>query len=181
MRYDRTSKRIVTVLDLTFQRFELSSLFFFNFYFLSFFFFFWSDNDIYFVFGRYGCSSVAAADAVADVAAAAGPAFVACYHCHLPRSSYKHGASLKAPYPLRIYHSGFLIQKWRRTMFRFGFGFTSEICGGVLSGRNSLAQAVFVFSTFRTFKKKRRRKKREEKKRRSSIISRISPSREREL
>lgn len=59
---------------------------------------FWSDNDIYFF---YCCSNVVEVDAVADVAVAMGPEFVACY-CHLPRSSYKHGASLKAPYPLRI-------------------------------------------------------------------------------
>lgn len=126
---DRTNKRIVTVLGLTFW--EIRALHF------------WSDNDIYFVSGRYGCSSVAAADAVADVAAAAGPAFVACYHCHLPRSSYKHGASLKAPYPLRIYHSRFFNTEWRRTMFRFWLYF--RICGGVLSGRNSLASS-FLFS-----------------------------------
>lgn len=60
--------------------------------------------DIYFFSGRYCCSSVAAADAVADVAVAVEPVFVACYHCHLPRSSYKHGASIKAAYPL-LYHS----------------------------------------------------------------------------
>lgn len=59
-------------------------------------------NNIYFFSGWYGCSNVAAADAVADEAAVvAGPAFVACYHCHLPRSLYKHGASLEAPYPPR--------------------------------------------------------------------------------
>jgi len=80
------NKRIVTVLDLTFEKFEL--------------FAFDLIINIYFVSGRYGCSSVAVADAVADVAVATDPAFVACYHCHLPRSSYKHGASLKAPYPL---------------------------------------------------------------------------------
>lgn len=78
------------------------------------FFRFWSDNDIYFVSGCYGCSSVVAADAVADVAVAVGPVFVACYHCHLPRSSYKHGASLKAPYPLRIYHSFLFNLEWKR-------------------------------------------------------------------
>jgi len=60
--------------------------------------------DIYFFSGRYCCSSVAAADAVADVAVAVEPVFVACYHCHLPRSSYKQGASIKAAYPL-LYHS----------------------------------------------------------------------------
>lgn len=60
------------------------------------------NSDIYFVSGRYGCSSVVATDVVVDVAAAMCPVFVACYHFHLPRSSYKHGASLKAPYPLRI-------------------------------------------------------------------------------
>lgn len=64
---------------------------------------FWSDNDIYFFSGWYCCSSVAA-DAVADVAVAVEPVFVACYHCHLPRSSYKQGASIKAAYPL-LYHS----------------------------------------------------------------------------
>lgn len=64
-------------------------------------FFAWFCDNIYFFSGRYGCSNVAAAD-VADVDVAVGPVFVACYHCHLPRSSYKHGASLKAPYPLRI-------------------------------------------------------------------------------
>lgn len=58
-------------------------------------------NNIYFFSGWYGCSNVAAADAVVDVVVVAGPAFVACYHCHLPRSLYKHGASLEAPYPLR--------------------------------------------------------------------------------
>lgn len=62
------------------------------------------DGDIYFFSGRYCCSSVAAADAVADVAVAVEPVFVACYHCHLPRSSYKQGASIKAAYPL-LYHS----------------------------------------------------------------------------
>jgi len=82
---------------------------------------FWSDNNIYFVSGRYGCSSVAVADAVADVAVATDPAFVACYHCHLPRSSYKHGASLKAPYPL-LSQSFFLIQNEELCL---GFDFTS--------------------------------------------------------
>lgn len=59
-------------------------------------------SDIYFFSGRYCCSNVAAADAVEDVVAAAVPVFVACYHCHLPRSLNKHGASIKAAYPLLI-------------------------------------------------------------------------------
>lgn len=71
---------------------------FFPFFIFFFFFKFWSD-DIYFFFGA-SCSTVAI-DAVADVAAAVELEFVECY-CHLPRSSYKNGASLKAPYPLRI-------------------------------------------------------------------------------
>lgn len=74
---------------------------------------FWSNGDIYFFSGSYCCSNVVAADAVADVAVAAEPVFVACYHCHLPRSSYKHGASIKAAYPL-LYHSFSFNLEWRR-------------------------------------------------------------------
>lgn len=72
-------------------------------------------NNIYFFSGRYGCSNVAAADAVADVAVVAGPAFVACYHCHLPRSLYKHGASLEAPYPLHI-SQFFYFRLWKNCL-----------------------------------------------------------------
>lgn len=79
-------------------------------------------NNIYFFSGRYGCSNVVVADAVADVVVVAGPAFVACYHCHLPRSLNKHGASLEAPYPLHI--SQFLISKIVKTLsMRFCFLF----------------------------------------------------------
>lgn len=86
-------------------------------------------NNIYFFSGWYGCSNVAAADAVADEAAVvAGPAFVACYHCHLPRSLYKHGASLEAPYPLHI--SQFLFQTVEKLSMLSGSQF--------LSSRNSL-------------------------------------------
>lgn len=72
------------------------------------------NSDIYFFSGRYGWSNVAAADAVADVAAELGHVFVACYHFHLPRSSNKHGASLKAPYPLRISQLYLFISEWKK-------------------------------------------------------------------
>lgn len=85
-------------------------------------------NNIYFFSGWYGCSNVAAADAVVDVVVVAGPAFVACYHCHLPRSLYKHGASLEAPYPLHI--SQFLFQTVEKLSMLSG--------SQLLSSRNSL-------------------------------------------
>lgn len=96
---------------------------------------FWSDNDIYFFSGRYCCSNVAAADAVADVAVAVGPVFVECYHCHLPRSSYKHGASLKAAYPL-LYHSFSFNSEWRREIYCSSL--ILWITWYFVSGRNSL-------------------------------------------